>query len=730
MTLRPGHASAILAALAAALAAARQAPAAGRPPQAAAPQAFAVEASRVLIDVVVRDGKDNPITDLTAADFEVYEDGVRQQVDLFEVIRPGASDAAAPEAALPAREAAARSPRTRSEIALIALVFDRLSPDARSLAKQAALTYLDGSRRDDDRVGVFTIDLSLVTQQGYTNDAVAIREAIERAGERATSAYASSSGRQRQLERQTEMAQPAAPAAGGAAGGAAAGAAGAEAGAAAAAAQLQQMELRMLQSFEALERDQQGYATTNGLLAVVNSMRLMPGRKTVVFFSEGLALPSNVQAHFRAVISEANRANVSVYAMDAGGLRAQSTLEATRREMIAAARAQVQQRGSGSDYTGGAMSKQLEKNEDLLRMDPHSGLGQLSEDTGGFLVRDTNDLRAGFRKIDADMRFYYALGYEPTAQEYDGRFRKLEVKVRRSGARVRTRKGYFAVRRTDDRPVLMFEAPALAQLDRAASRNAFPSRARALSFPEPRRPGLAPVLVELPGNALTFTTDEKAGSYFADLVIVARLKDASGRVVERMSQSYRMTGPQQQLAAARAGEVLFYREAQLAPGRYTVETVAYDGEADAASVQRSELVVPPPQEGPRLSSVVVVKRAERLPAEERDPEKPLVFGELLLYPNLGEPVRKSAASELSFFFTVYAARGGALRPNAEITLLRNGAQVAAAPIDLPQADPAGRIQHVFALPLAQLPPASYELAVTVRDGAARDSRSVTFSVQE
>ena len=80
-----------------------------------------------------------------------------------------------------------------------------------------------------------------------------------------------------------------------------------------------------------MERDQQGYSTSNGLMAVVNSMRLMPGRKTVVFFSEGLAMPSNVQAHFRAVISEANRANVSVYAMDAAGLRAQSTLDETRR---------------------------------------------------------------------------------------------------------------------------------------------------------------------------------------------------------------------------------------------------------------------------------------------------------------------------------------------------------------------------------------------------------------
>jgi VWFA-related protein len=719
---------------------AAQAPPAPAPaPQAPAPttpavQIIGVEASRVLLDVIVRDGKDNPIRDLTGADFEVYEDGVKQNVDLFEIIRSNEAPAPAPSAPAaapaPAVAAAPRSPG-RPEFNIIAFVFDRLSPDARNLAKQAALTYLQGSQREADRVGVFLIDLSLITLQGYTNEADKIRDAIERAGERATSAYASNRARQRDLLRQTEAGAPAVPTPGGAAGGAAAGAAGADSGAAAVTSQFQQMEYRMSQSFESMERDQQGYSTSNGLMAVVNSMRLMPGRKTVVFFSEGLALPSNVQAHFRAVISEANRANVSVYAMDAAGLRAQSTLDETRQEMIAAARQQIQQRGSGRDYTDGAMSKQLERNEDLLRLDPHSGLGQLAEDTGGFLIRDTNDLKNGFRRIDADMRFYYSLGYEPVSQDYDGRFRKVEVKVKRAGARVRARKGYFAVRRTDDRPVLMFEAPALALLENAPHSNAFPTRAQGLRFPESKRPGLVPVLVEIPGNVLTFTTDEQAKAYFADLVIMARIKDPSGRVVERMSHTYRMTGPKPQQAAARAGEVLFYREAELPPGRYTVETVAYDAEANAGSVRSTELVVPEvTAERPRLSSVVVVKRVERVPADERDPAKPLSFGELLLYPNLGEPVQKATAKELSFFFTVYAARGGAQRPKARIAILKNGTQLAGAPVELPEPDTDGRIQYVFGLPLSQVPTGSYHLRVSVQDDRGQDESLAAFTLQD
>ena len=85
-----------------------------------------------------------------------------------------------------------------------------------------------------------------------------------------------------------------------------------------------------METFDVLERDQQGYATSNSLLALVNSMRALPGRKSVIFFSEGLAIPPAVVAQFRSVIDTANRANVSIYAMDAAGLRTESTSKETR----------------------------------------------------------------------------------------------------------------------------------------------------------------------------------------------------------------------------------------------------------------------------------------------------------------------------------------------------------------------------------------------------------------
>ena len=95
-------------------------------------------------------------------------------------------------------------------------------------------------------------------------------------------------------------------------------------GTAPAAAQLAQMESQMIRDFDAMERDQQGYSTTNGLFAVIGALRRLPGRKSLVLFSEGLAIPPAVQRLFLGVIDAANRANVSIYTMDAAGLRAES----------------------------------------------------------------------------------------------------------------------------------------------------------------------------------------------------------------------------------------------------------------------------------------------------------------------------------------------------------------------------------------------------------------------
>jgi VWFA-related protein len=711
------------------------------PPDQRAGPTFEAGTAAVVLDVVVRDKKGRSVRDLTAADFEVSEDGVRQEIHSFQVVSrtpeaasPGPSRApATTSASTPAAPAA--TPEEASRPALVAIIFDRMSRNGRQLAHKAALSYLEQARQPDDLVGVFAIDMTLRTLQLYTTEASLLRQALDRASVLASSQVGSAAEQARSVEQGQEWLagqQLAAESAAGAqvsgpAGGAAAQAAGVAAGAAGVQQQLNELTSNMLRTFEALERDQRGLATANGLMAVVNSLRSATGRKTVLFFSEGMAIPESVRERFRSVIDTANRGNVSIYTMDAAGLRVESTTEKARDELMAAAARRMRQVATGRD-DGGILTKDIEHTEEALRMDPHSGLGQLADQTGGFLIRDTNDLAAGVRRIDEDMHFHYVLAYSPSNQDYDGVFRTIAVKVDRPGMEVQTRKGYYAIRSPLPTPVLAYEAPGLAALDRRPVPQDFRLRTKALSFPEPSRPGLVPVLVEVPGGVITYKPDETRKSYRADFTVLVRIRDASGRAVQKLSQHYPMTGPLPELDAARKGAVLFYRETDLPPGRYTVDAVAYDALAHTTAVHSAPFEVPAAEDGTlRLSSLMLVKRVERVPEAERRADDPLTFGDVLLYPNLDEPVSKAAQKELAFYLTAYMGKN-APPPTASLEILQNGRPLAQAPAPLPAPDSKGRIQHVGGLPLAAFSPGTYELRIVLSDTQSRQSSTVSFTV--
>jgi VWFA-related protein len=705
-------------------------------------QKLRIGTTEVVLDVVVRDKKGRPVRDLAVSDFEVYEDGVRQRIESFQVVmrEPGASSGATKPAAKreePPTTPKATSPKDSSSINLVALVFDRLSPNARSLAHKAALSYASEFARPDDFTGVFVIDQSLRVIQPYTDNAQLVSQAIERVTSLATSTYASSteqtrslSGRSGALERQGAASETAAASAGAARDAAAAGAAGSEAGLAGMEQALAQMATRMLETFETLERDQQGYATTNGLLAVINSLRNLPGRKTVIFFSEGLSLPPAVQAHFNSLINAATRANVSVYPVDAAGLRVESGNAEATRELNSLAERRMRQVGRGRDDGSGPLMKSLERNEDLLRLNPHAGLGQLADQTGGFLISQTNDLTAGLRRIDEDMRAHYVLTYVPHNPDYDGRFRQIAVKLSRANLDVQTRKGYYAIGTFTSSPVLGYEAPGLAALSKAPGSNSFAFTVAGLSFPEPNRLGLVPVLAEVPASAFTFTTDQEKKTYSTDFSVVAVVKDQSQQVIKKVSQHYQLSGPVEKLEVARRGEILFYRELELPPGTYAIEAVGYDAPTGKASI-RSATVEVPRSEGTnlRLSSIVVLKRAERLGPSDQTVNNPFRYGEVLIYPNTGEPVRKSAQKQLAFFFTAYPAKNSPGPFKLIIEVLQSGRTLGQTSADLPSADASGRVQYASALPLDSFQPGIYELKVTVEDGQGSVARFVRFTVE-
>ena len=194
-----------------------------------------------------------------------------------------------------------------------------------------------------------------------------------------------------------------------------------------------QTELNMLRSFDNFDRAHKGYDTSPSLMAIVQSLSNYPGRKTIVFFSEGLPVSPALSAKVDAVIDAANRANITVYAVDTRGLRAKSTNEKARNELQTFSEERLAQVGAGMDRTDQPLSMAMERVEDTLKLDSRAGLARLAEDTGGFLIEQTNDLSSAFRRIDEDNQFHYLLTYAPTNDAYDGTFRSDPRQGRPSG---------------------------------------------------------------------------------------------------------------------------------------------------------------------------------------------------------------------------------------------------------------------------------------------------------
>lgn len=722
------------------------------------PDKIIVERSEVVLDAVVRDKKGRPVTNLTLNDFAVYEDGVRQQVSSFRLVtRSDGSSSRAEQ--IPDNQK--RDPKTKAPAAAttsgfknspavidnqpgaVALVFDRLSPDARSRAHTAALAYLAQGLSPNDYVGVLVIDQTLRVLQTFTNDAQLIRKAIDQAEKESSSTYQDSTSQIIELSKQYEalivaddldkrghadaliamgrpdearnlMNQPPEHTF---------------------AMMVLEAMIRSTEGYEKLERDQQGYATTDSLLAIINGMSTLPRRKALLFFSQGVAVTSATAGNFQALISNANRASVSIYAIDAAGLRAESTDLLLGQAMTALGQRRITQASHGGDSNLGSMNKDLERNEDLIRRNPASGLGQLADQTGGVFVSGTNDPGARLRQVNEDLHSYYLLSYSPKNKNYDGNFRQTSVNVTRPGLEVQARKGYFALAESYDSPVQPYEAPGLAILSGKAQPNTFQTRAAAFSFPEPARGGLVPVVVEVPAGSIHFLVDNAKTNYRSDFSVVVLIRNEAQKVVRKLSSHYLVSGPYDKLDAALNGNILFYKETRLEPGRYTIASIVYDALANQSSTAMGNVEVPVENKTQlQLSSLVLLKNAERLSSADKQASRLFHVGEVLLYPNLGEPLSKSDNPDLRLFITVYApqnslSREGPNGPKLTLEVLRNGQALGQLSSDLQAPDKTGRIQYTGTIAIGAFPPGEYELKAMVSDGVTKAVRSERFTVQ-
>ena len=401
----------------------------------------------VLIDATVMDRKGQPVLDLRPDEFELFEDGKRQQILSVTLVtqgmarpldEPNPRPVAAPTApASPVSETQTSTAPAGTAPTVTALLFDRLGPESAALAHRAALAYIATLSAEHEHAGIFVTDSTFSMLQPFTNKREPLQQSIGALAGRPTMQN-DRAGSTRVQQMPLDPGRP--PTAGAEFGSGWLNVRDREAllNAAPPEGMFRRMELRMWEGYQQLDAELEGQVSIAGLRATVDALALVPGRKRILYFAENLPVASRLKAAFDAMIGQANRNNVTIYPVDAAGLRVHSE-EAKVGRSVEVAGGQ----GVGDVKRGdGPMTKELERQEQVLTSRSSAILGRLAKETGGFLLENTNNLAAGVARMQHDRTTYYLLAYNPANAAQDKKFRRVDVKVKRSGVSVQARPGY------------------------------------------------------------------------------------------------------------------------------------------------------------------------------------------------------------------------------------------------------------------------------------------------
>ena len=665
----------------------------------------------------MRDKHGRPVRDLQQDEITVLEDGAPRELKAFRLVEGAPADGGL---STPGSGVAQPDPLRR--VTLVSLVFDHLGQNARKLAQKAAQDYLKKPLPTGQWVAVFSLDDRLHMLQDFSRNVGALVAAVERATTLASKEDAPPlPGATREQEGPVEYGQP----------GAGVAVNPATAGTDAVAQQMRQMTEQMQALATSIETTQRGHATFYPLMALAKAQGALEGRKAILLFSEGLQVPSSVEEIFQATISEANRANVSVYAIDSRGLDTSRDLAAAGAALDKAGR--VSQQAMAKRGAGGTSMDEVQ-NDDLVlssfRSSTQSVLRELAEDTGGTLIANTNDLAKGLDRVTSDLASYYEIAYAPKNADADGSFRKIEVKVTRKGVDVTVAQRLLRAAGDRQRAAAAFRAAAARRRRRDAgtARLRLPGRRVPLPRDHPRPAVHA-------GHRSTGRLARGRGGQEGEAVPHPVHRDGPGQGREGRGgrapeQHLPAEGPLENLPALQRGNVIFKRQLWLGPGRYTLTTVVRDQQADKVSVRQLPIRVFPEAPGIDVSTVAVVKRVDKATDQPDPVEDPFRNGPMRIAPSLATPISKAANPKISAFVVLYPDKAIADAPNLTIEFAQGSTIVGRSSPALDKPDANGRITCVATFPADGFAPGTYELRAIARQGASQDETRTTFTIVE
>lgn len=724
--------------LSAGISAAAAAQAAPQPGQLANPPATAAAADdqatykggseETVLDLVVRDKKGHLVTNLEQNDFTVLDNGEARPIKSFRLVQG--------TEAITTSGARAQLDPLR-QLRLITLVFQGGDINAKRLGKDAAFELIKGELAQNMFISVMVIDHKLQAIQPFTNDRDLLRKAILRATA-TVSDYTSDTIHVRQ-----ELESMLGPAQGGdlsvtgrtnslqASAGAVANGPGASGPTGAANAAMAGLMLDILRGAQADETSDWSRGSIYPLLDLVKEQYRLPGRKSILYFSEGFPINQSTEDPYKQVISLANRANVSFYCIDTHGLSTMSTAGSSNDALSNAAAASAKNVTSSTNGISMDQAQSVDKAMDAGNSDTQNAIGRLAVSTGGTLIANTNDFKNPVRRIIEEAESYYEITYNPEIQKYDGTFRKVSVKTTVADLRIQSRAGYFALPPSIAKGgelVASYEVPLLTALDVKPLQKDFSFQAAAMHYRGSAK-ARCEVVVDVPVGGLTFEQDKAAGFYNGKLAYVAIVKDGSGTVLKKLRQEIPLRVTADKLEAYKAESHFIYNEGfDLPPGRYTLEAAVLDMESQKISARKSIFIVPEQNSTLGLSSITLVRNTKAKDAGTKA-DDPLLMADKVIMPMVNPTLKKADYQSIPFYLILYPDQKNSSKPTLTMEFSKDGTLLGKGQAPLSEPDASGRIQYVANAPAAALPPGDYQIRFVAAQGSEEADETVSFSLQ-
>ena len=498
----------------------------------------------VQVDVVVtKDGK--PVPNLTAEDFEIFEDGHKQAITSFAYVSnvPGSTLTPAPKNNASAAPYAPINPNEPHRT--IAFVVDDLGLSAESMhqVRRQLRKFIDEQLQPHDLVAILRTGGELGALQQFTND----RRVLNRAVDRLRWNFCNRVGLHvfRPL---TQGAQDVTPACG-------------------------------YRSY---------YNTIKSLRFIIDSMGYLPGRKSMVLLSD--SVPRESQDDFdpgdfkddrvakaeprivgpdltdytfslQAIAEKAIRSSVVIYSVDTQGLQYTGPTAAD---------------SFGRADRAGMVFNNLMSARSQLLWTRREGGELIARQTGGFQIRNSNSFQLD--RILEDQSGYYLLGYRPSDETFNRHLHHLKAKVKRSGLSLRTRFGFVGITEEEAERA----KPKATTQNSASFALASPFAAHDIDLElttffanEPSIGSVVRAFVYIDAKNLTFTQD--LGRYQGSIELHGVIFGDNGRIVEQISRAASLSLSEEDYQQAiKYGMGVSFDIPVRKPGSYQVRVAARD----------------------------------------------------------------------------------------------------------------------------------------------------------